>query len=70
MFKGALSVRATEITEEMKRQAAWAIAGMVPEKELSAECIIPSPLNREVADVVAKAVAETARKEGKARIKN
>ena len=48
----------------MKRQAAWAIAGMVPEKELSAECIIPSPLNREVADVVAKAVAETARKEG------
>lgn len=70
VFKGALSVRATEITEEMKRQAAWAIAGMVPEKELSAECIIPSPLNREVADVVAKAVAETARKEGKARIKN
>ena len=70
VFKGALSVRATEITEEMKRQAAWAIAGMVPEKELSAECIIPSPLNREVADVVAKAVAETARKEGKTRIKN
>ena len=70
VFKGALYVRATEITEEMKRQAAWAIAGMVPEKELSAECIIPSPLNREVADVVAKAVAETARKEGKARIKN
>lgn len=69
VFKGALSVRATEITEEMKRQAAWAIAGMVPEGELNAENIIPSPLNREVAAVVAKAVAETARKEGKARIK-
>ena len=69
VFKGALSVRATEITEEMKRQAAWAIAGIVPEGELNAENIIPSPLNRNVADVVAKAVAETARKEGKARIK-
>ena len=69
VFKGALSVRATEITEEMKRQAAWAIAGIVPEGELNAENIIPSPLNRNVADVVAKAVAETARKEGKAIIK-
>ena len=69
VFKGALSVRATEITEVMKRQAAWAIAGIVPEGELNAENIIPSPLNRNVADVVAKAVAETARKEGKARIK-
>lgn len=69
VFKGALSVRATEITEEMKRQAAWAIAGIVPEGELNAENIIPSPLNRNVADAVAKAVAETARKEGKARIK-
>lgn len=69
VFKGALSVRATEITEEMKCQAAWAIAGIVPEGELNAENIIPSPLNRNVADVVAKAVAETARKEGKARIK-
>ena len=69
VFKGALSVRATEITEEMKRQAAWAIAGIVPEGELNAENIIPSPLNRNVADVVSKAVAETARKEGKARIK-
>ncbi|MGN9058491.1 NAD(P)-dependent malic enzyme [Mediterraneibacter faecis] len=69
VFKGALSVRATEITEEMKRQAAWAIAGIVPEGELNAENIIPSPLNRNVTDVVAKAVAETARKEGKARIK-
>lgn len=69
VFKGALSVRATEITEEMKRQAAWAIAGIVPEGELNAENIITSPLNRNVADVVAKAVAETARKEGKARIK-
>ena len=53
----------------MKRQAAWAIAGIVPEGELNAENIIPSPLNRNVADVGAKAVAETARKEGKARIK-
>lgn len=54
VFKGALSVRATEITEEMKRQAAWAIAGIVPEGELNAENIIPSPLNRNVADVDSK----------------
>ena len=60
IFKGALSVRAKEITEEMKRQAAYAIAGMIPEEELSREYIIPSPLNKKVADVVAGAVARAA----------
>lgn len=68
MFKGALSVRAREITESMKRQAAYAIAGMIPEKDLRADYIIPSPLDRKVAEVVAEAVAETAVKEGNARI--
>lgn len=67
IFKGALSVRAKGITELMKERAAYAIAGMIPEDELSAENIIPSALNKAVADVVAKAVAETAVEEGIAR---
>ena len=41
---------------------------MIPDDELSAENIIPSPLNKGVADVVAKAVADTAVEEGIARI--
>ena len=68
IFKGALSVRAKEITETMKERAAYAIASMIPDEELSAENIIPSPLNKGVADVVAKAVADTAVEEGIARI--
>ncbi len=68
IFKGALSVRAKEITETMKQRAAYAIASMIPDSELSAENIIASPLNKSVADVVAKAVAETAIEEGIARV--
>ena len=68
IFKGALSVRAKEITETMKERAAYVIASMIPDEELSAENIIPSPLNKGVADVVAKAVADTAVEEGIARI--
>lgn len=68
IFKGALSVRAREITEGMKEQAARAIAAMIPEEELNAENIIPSPLNKKVAEVVATAVAEEAVKKGIARI--
>lgn len=60
IFKGALSVRAKAITEAMKQRAAYAIAGMIPDEELSAENIIPSPLDKRVADVVAGAVAEAA----------
>ena len=68
IFKGALSVRAKEITETMKQRAAYAIASMIPDSELNAENIIASPLNKSVADVVAKAVAETAIEEGIARV--
>ena len=67
VFKGALSVRAREITESMKQRAAYAIASIIPDEELNAENIIPSPLNKAVADVVAKAVADTAVEEGIAR---
>lgn len=59
IFKGALSVRASRITEEMKVAAAFALAGLVKENELKEEYIIPSPFTGGVADVVAAAVAGT-----------
>lgn len=58
VFKGALSVRAKQITEEMKMAAAHAIAALVPEEKLSADHIIPSALDKSVAEAVASAVAE------------
>lgn len=65
IFRGALDVRATDINDEMKIAAAYAIASLV--EEPTAEYIIPSPFNPDVAKVVAKAVADTARKTGVAR---
>ncbi len=56
IFKGALEGRATQITEEMKLAAAQAIAGLVPESELSEDNIMPEPFNPKVAEVVAEAV--------------
>lgn len=58
IFKGALSCRAKDITEEMKLAAAYAIAALVPEDKLSPEYIIPSALDKSVAEAVAKAVAD------------
>ncbi|MDD7390730.1 MAG: NADP-dependent malic enzyme [Lachnospiraceae bacterium] len=60
LFKGVLSVRARQITEEMKISAAYALAGIVSEEELSPEYIIPNALNKKVAEKVAEAVARTA----------
>lgn len=57
VFKGALSVRAREITEKMKLAAAYAIASVIPDSEINEENIIASPLNKAVADSVAQAVA-------------
>ncbi len=57
IFKGALSVRAKEITEGMKRAASYAIASVIPDNEITPENIIASPLNKEVANKVADAVA-------------
>ncbi|MBO6301317.1 MAG: NADP-dependent malic enzyme [Ruminiclostridium sp.] len=61
LFKGALSVQAKAITEEMKRAAAFAIASIIPDNEITPENIIASPLDKRVADAVAKAVAEAYR---------
>src|ERR687898_731882 len=66
IFRGALDVRAREITEEMKMAAARGIAAIVPDAELREEYIIPSVFNREVADSVAAAVAAEAKAQGAA----
>ena len=68
IFKGALSVRASDITEGMKRAAALAIAGCVSDDALCPECVIPNPFDPKVSEAVAKAVAEAAVSEGVARI--
>lgn len=68
IFKGALEVRATTINKEMKVAAAKAIADMIPEDELSEEYIIPDALNKNVAEQVAKYVAQAARDTGVATI--
>ena len=57
IFKGALACRAKAITEEMKLAAAHAIAALVPEDKLSPDYIIPSALDKSVAQAVADAVA-------------
>ncbi len=56
IFKGALEGRATQITEEMKLAAASAIAGLVPDDELSEDNIMPEAFNPKVAELVAEAV--------------
>ena len=68
LFKGALSVRASDINEEMKLAAAEALAGYIPDAELNNENLIPSALDKNVAAVIAKAVAEAAKASGIARI--
>ena len=65
-FRGALDVRARQITEEMKMAAARAIADIVAGDELREDYIIPSVFNRDVAGAVAAAVADEARRSGTA----
>jgi malate dehydrogenase (oxaloacetate-decarboxylating) len=60
IFRGALDARAAEITEAMKVAAAEAIAGVIPPEELAPDYIVPSVFNRDVAPLVAAAVAEAA----------
>jgi malate dehydrogenase (oxaloacetate-decarboxylating) len=67
VFRGALDVRATQISEEMKLAAGQAIAAVVREDELSPEYIVPSVFNRDVATSVAAAVAQAAEDAGIAR---
>ncbi len=66
IFRGALDVRATEISESMKLAAATALADLVGE-DLREDYVIPSPFDPRVAQVVARAVTDTARRDGLAR---
>ncbi len=66
IFRGALAVRASRITEGMKVAAAHALAGLVSDR-LAADFVIPSALDRRVAPTVAAAVAACARRDGVAR---
>ncbi len=68
IFRGTLDVRASDINDDMKIAAAYALASLIDEKELKPEYVIPAPFDPRVRDTVAKAVAEAARKSGVARI--
>jgi malate dehydrogenase (oxaloacetate-decarboxylating) len=68
VFRGALDVRASQITEEMKMAAARAIATIVEDTDLREDYIIPSVFNRDVAPAVAAAVADEARASGAAMV--
>ena len=67
LFRGALDVRATTVTEGMKVAAALALADVVPLDHLEADYILPSVLDRGVAPAIAAAVSRAAIAEGVAR---
>ncbi|MBQ6347425.1 MAG: NAD-dependent malic enzyme [Clostridia bacterium] len=68
VFRGAFDVRARDINEPMKIAAAYALAGLISDEELSEEYIIPAPFDPRVKDAVASAVAQAARESGVARL--
>jgi malate dehydrogenase (oxaloacetate-decarboxylating) len=68
IFRGALDVRASQITENMKIAAAYAIASLVDDDKLTEDYILPYAFDERIKDTVATAVAEAARKDGVARI--
>ncbi len=68
IFRGALDVRAKDITEEMKLAAAKAIASLVSDDELCEEYVLPKAFDERVVPAVSAAVAEAARNSGIARI--
>ncbi|WP_455492942.1 NAD(P)-dependent malic enzyme [Eubacterium sp.] len=68
IFRGALDVRASAITENMKIAAAYAIASLVDNDKLNEDYILPYAFDERIKNTVANAVAEAARKDGVARI--
>jgi malate dehydrogenase (oxaloacetate-decarboxylating) len=67
IFRGAMDIRATGINREMLIAAAQAIADLVPPGRLSPQQIVPSVMDYTVAPLVARAVAEAAKRSGIAR---
>lgn len=68
IFRGAFDVRVSDINDEMKAAAAYALAGLISAEELSADYILPAAFDKRVGPAVVKAVAEAARITGVARI--
>ena len=68
IFRGALDVRASDINDQMKIAAAYAIAGLVSDDELHRDYILPKAFDKRVKDAVAQATREAAIKSGVARI--
>lgn len=68
LFRGALDVRARKITEGMKLAAAYGLASLVSDEDLSPTYVIPAALDPRVAKIVASAVAKKAQEEGVARL--
>ncbi len=68
IFRGALDARASDINDEMKIAAAYALANLVPTEELTPDYVIPEPFDPRVGPAVAAAVKEAAVKSGVARI--
>ncbi len=68
VFRGTFDVRASDINDEMKIAAAYALADLIQDEELNEDYIIPAPFDPRVKDAVAKAVAKAARDSGVARI--
>ena len=58
VFKGALAAGATDVTDEMKAAAAYALAGLVSDEELNEECVLPLPGKEGLTEAVAKAVRD------------
>ena len=58
IFKGALEAKAKKITDEMKLAAAYGLASMIPDDKIREDYVIVSAFEENVADTVAKAVAE------------
>ena len=68
VFRGALDVRASDINEQMKIAAAYALAELISDSELCPDRILPNPFDPRVKDAVASAVADAARESKVARI--
>ena len=68
IFRGALDVRASDINDEMKMAAVYAIASLVSDDELASDYILPKAFDKRIAKTVAKAVAKAAYDTGVARI--
>lgn len=67
IFRGALDVQASDINDQMKVAAAYAIAGLVSDEELTADYILPAAFDKRVKDAVAEATRKAAIESGVAR---